>query len=108
MYNFNQTRNIDRKYVFKIGNGGHVVFQASYSVNNLAHVHSLVKADNGKDGRNKDRFGKSADHRVIEVPVGTIIRTPSGKIVGDLDKEGSMFLAARGGAGTTKIHSKFT
>lgn len=62
-------------------------------------MNSLVKADNGNNGRNKDRFGKSADHRIIEVPVGTIVRNVNGKIIGDLDKEGSMFLAARGGAG---------
>lgn len=62
-------------------------------------MNSLLKADNGNNGRNKDRFGKSADHKVIEVPVGTIVRTVNGKIIGDLDKEGSMFLAARGGAG---------
>lgn len=59
----------------------------------------MIKADNGQDGRNRDRVGKSADHKVIPVPVGTIIRAVNGKIVGDLDKEGSMFVAARGGAG---------
>lgn len=79
-----------------------MVFKAAYSVNNLAHVHSLVKADDGNDGRSKDRFGKSADHRIIEVPVGTIVRNINGKIIGDLDREGSMFLAARGGAGMMK------
>lgn len=82
-----------------IGNGGHVVFKATLSVNNLGLVKSLIKADNGHNGRNKDRIGKSADHEVIPVPVGTIVRAVNGKIVGDLDKEGSMFVAARGGAG---------
>lgn len=59
----------------------------------------MIKADDGHNGRNKDRVGKSADHKVIPVPVGTIVRAVNGKIVGDLDKEGSMFVAARGGAG---------
>lgn len=68
-------------------------------MNNLGLVSSLIKADNGENGRNKDRIGKSAGHKVIPVPVGTIIRASNGKIVGDLDKEGSMFVAARGGAG---------
>lgn len=81
------------------GNGGHVVLKATYSVNNLGMIGSLIKADNGQNGRNKDRIGKSAEHKVIPVPVGTIIRAANGKIVGDLDKEGSMFVAARGGAG---------
>lgn len=62
-------------------------------------VPTILKADDGQNGRNKDRVGKSADHKVIPVPVGTIIRATNGKIVGDLDKDGSMFVAARGGAG---------
>lgn len=82
-----------------IGNGGHVVFQASHSVNNLSHIKTLLKADDGNDGRSKDRHGKSGEHRIIPVPVGTIVRRTNGKIIGDLDKEGSMFIAARGGAG---------
>lgn len=92
-----------------IGNGGHVVFKATYSVNNLGLISSQIKADNGQNGRNKDRVGKSADHKVISVPVGTIIRAANGKIVGDLDKEGSMFIAARGGAGkefTSLCHAR--
>lgn len=62
-------------------------------------VPTIIKADDGNNGRNKDRVGKSADHKVIPVPIGTIVRAVNGKIVGDLDKEGSMFVAARGGAG---------
>lgn len=84
---------------YLIGNGGHVVFEASREVNNLTHVKTLIKADNGENGRTKDRHGKSAEHAIIKVPVGTIIRNSAGKVVGDLDKEGSLFIAARGGAG---------
>lgn len=76
-----------------------MVFQASYEVNNLGHVKSLIKAENGIDGRSKDRIGKSGEHSIIKVPIGTIVRNTQGKVVGDLDKDGSMFIAARGGAG---------
>lgn len=48
---------------------------------------------------NKDCFGKNADHLVIKVPTGTIVRAPDGKIVADLTNAGTMFIAARGGAG---------
>lgn len=75
------------------------MFEASYNINNLSHVKTLIRADSGEHGRNKDRCGKDADHKIIKVPVGTIVRTMNGKIVGDLDKQGSMFIAARGGAG---------
>lgn len=35
--------------------------------------------------------------------MGTIIRNINGKIIGDLDREGSMFVAARGGAGESHL-----
>lgn len=35
----------------------------------------------------------------LQVPIGTIIKTSSGKVIGDLKDEGTMFVAARGGAG---------
>ena len=65
----------------------------------MAHVKTLIKADDGEGGRTKDRHGKSGEHKIVKVPVGTIVRNPNRKVVGDLDKEGSMFIAARGGAG---------
>lgn len=30
------------------------------------------------------------------MPVGTVIKNKDGKVIGDLDKEGVMFIAARG------------
>jgi GTP-binding protein len=35
----------------------------------------------------------------VQVPIGTIIKTSGGKVIGDLKDEGTMFVAARGGAG---------
>uniref|UniRef100_A0A1B6C4I3 OBG-type G domain-containing protein n=1 Tax=Clastoptera arizonana TaxID=38151 RepID=A0A1B6C4I3_9HEMI len=81
------------------GSGGHVIFEASYQVNCLNHVHAVIAADNGEKGYNKDCFGKNASHTVVKVPVGTILRNEKLDVVGDLSSEGSMFVAARGGAG---------
>lgn len=86
------------------GNGGHVVFKASYDVNNFSHITSIVKAENGEQGYNKDCHGKNADHKIVPVPVGTIVKNKFGKIVGDLEREGVMFVAARGGAGGKGNH----
>ncbi len=36
---------------------------------------------------------------MVEVPVGTLVRNPEGSLVCDLDRPGTMFLAAKGGAG---------
>lgn len=81
------------------GNGGHVILEASYDVNNFNHVMSILKADEGDNGASKDRHGGNAKHTVIKVPVGTIIKNEENQIVGDLDKEKLMFVAARGGKG---------
>lgn len=89
------------------GNGGHVVLQASIDVNNLSHVTSILKAQNGKPGMTKNCEGSSADHAIVRVPVGTIVKNMRGKIVGDLGEDGTMFIAARGGAGG-KGNSFFT
>lgn len=86
------------------GNGGHVIFKATQQMTNLVHIDTVLKADDGEKGRNKDCNGKSADHLIINVPLGTIIRNSEDKIIGDLSEDGMMFVAARGGAGGKGNH----
>lgn len=76
-----------------------VPFQSSNDVNNFGHLKSIVRADDGANGGNKDMHGKNADHHIVKVPVGTIVKNAAGQVVGDLDRLGLMFVAARGGAG---------
>lgn len=81
------------------GNGGHVIFQAAFDVRDLSHLTSVLKAENGENGYNKSCFGKNAEHTVVHVPIGTIVRNIEGHIIADLNQKGMMFIAARGGAG---------
>lgn len=81
------------------GHGGHVVFRASESVTGLAHVPVRIAAPDGEKGYNKDCHGKCAEHHFVDVPVGTVIKDGSGRVVGDLGRPGVMFVASRGGAG---------
>ncbi|XP_076764608.1 mitochondrial ribosome-associated GTPase 2 isoform X2 [Xylocopa sonorina] len=81
------------------GHGGHVIFEATLDVKDLSHVSSVFKAEDGERGYGKSCFGKNAEHTIVHVPVGTIIRNSEGKIIADLNKAGMMFIAARGGAG---------
>nr|CAD7573401.1 unnamed protein product [Timema californicum] len=97
------------------GNGGHVVLEASLDIRDLNHVSSILKADPGERGYNKDCSGKNAAHTVVksphectnnshkprvpQVPLGTIVKTATGRVIADLSRDGSMFVAARGGAG---------
>ncbi|XP_076657496.1 mitochondrial ribosome-associated GTPase 2 isoform X2 [Halictus rubicundus] len=81
------------------GHGGHVIFQAQENIKDLSHIETVLMAEHGENGHNKDCFGKNAKHTTVQVPVGTIIRNIKGKIVGDLSTNGAMFIAARGGTG---------
>lgn len=82
------------------GNGGHVIFQACSNVRDLSALKGKISAQPGVDGRNRECHGKCAEHTIIKVPVGTVIkRAEDEKVVGDLTEEGTMFVAARGGAG---------
>lgn len=76
-----------------------IAVQTSYDVNNFNHITSLLKAEDGENGRNKGCHGKNADHQIVKVPVGTIVKNALGHVVGDLNGNGVMFVAARGGAG---------
>ncbi len=95
------------------------IFQASKGISDLSHIKSVTAAKAGEKGRNKNMHGKDADHKVVEVPVGTVFRNlvenlfflfrwiwpdilvifQEREIVCELTEEGSMFLAAKGGAG---------
>ncbi|GAB1869572.1 GTP-binding protein 5 [Camponotus japonicus] len=81
------------------GNGGHVIFEAKKDVKDLRDVQSVIRAKDGEKGYTKDCFGKNAEHNVVKVPIGTIVRDLNSKILADLDQDGMMFIAARGGAG---------
>ncbi|XP_053990488.1 mitochondrial ribosome-associated GTPase 2 isoform X2 [Hylaeus volcanicus] len=81
------------------GHGGHVIFEVSSNVTDFSNMQSVLKAEDGEKGYSKDCFGKNAKHTIVPVPAGTIIRNIDGTIVADLDNEGTMFIAARGGAG---------
>jgi GTP-binding protein len=81
------------------GNGSHIIFQACTNASDFSHLTSLITGVNGQRGMNKDCHGKNADNKTVRVPIGTIVKNSDGKIVGDLDQDGMMFIAARGGAG---------
>ncbi|XP_050307206.1 mitochondrial ribosome-associated GTPase 2 isoform X1 [Anthonomus grandis grandis] len=86
------------------GHGGHVILKATSDVRDLGKMPTLAEAEDGEKGSNKDCNGKNASHMIIDVPIGTVIKDNNHKVVGDLKKEGLMFIAARGGAGGKGNH----
>uniref|UniRef100_A0A8D8XYV5 Mitochondrial ribosome-associated GTPase 2 n=1 Tax=Cacopsylla melanoneura TaxID=428564 RepID=A0A8D8XYV5_9HEMI len=82
------------------GNGGHVIFQACSNMRDLSNLKARMTGSAGLNGRKKDCHGRSAEHTIVKVPLGTVIKRAFDElVVGDLTEDGAMFVAARGGAG---------
>lgn len=94
------------------GNGGHIIIRANDRVKSLGGMARTYYGYQGERGKGKNLYGRNADHKFVEVPVGTLVCKTQDRslaeheidpdlsdIVADLDQHGSMFIAARGGAG---------
>ncbi len=84
------------------GKGGDVIFVASTEVNTLAEFRHKRhwRADAGGHGGPKQMTGKNGKDLYIRVPLGTLIfDADTDEQLADLTKEGSEFIAAKGGRG---------
>ncbi|HUY63634.1 MAG TPA: GTPase ObgE [Acidimicrobiales bacterium] len=83
------------------GGGGDVWLVASTNQASLLGFrdHPHRRADSGVHGQGKQRHGAAGADLEVSVPVGTIVRGPSGSIVADLAEAGDRLLAAEGGRG---------
>lgn len=94
------------------GNGGHVVLKANSKIKSLNKIESFYQGRPGIKGMSRHLFGANAAHTFVDVPVGTLVLPAKPKtisdidydhdksdIIAELDVEGSMFIAARGGSG---------
>ncbi|HOU28450.1 MAG TPA: GTPase ObgE [Thermoleophilia bacterium] len=81
--------------------GGDVVLVATRRLHDLTHFrhrHHFRAADGGA-GRGGNRRGADGPELLVEVPVGTEVRTREGELLGDLVHDGQRLLVARGGEG---------
>jgi GTP-binding protein len=83
------------------GRGGDIWFRASGSLDTLLkfRYNRIFEAKNGNNGGSSCKTGRSGKDLVIDVPVGTQAMFGDGSLFFDLDKDGTEFLAARGGNG---------
>ncbi len=84
------------------GRGGHIVFRASRHLNTLLRLRftPIIKADKGTAGGPNRRTGAQGKDRIVEVPVGTLIKSESGdQLLADLSEDAAEFLALEGGRG---------
>ncbi|MEW5914400.1 MAG: GTPase ObgE [Thermodesulfobacteriota bacterium] len=84
------------------GRGGDVVLRASQRVATLAD-HSYLRhfrAGRGAHGQGSNKTGRAGQGKVVEVPVGTIVRDQeTGEVVADLTSEGQEVVVVQGGRG---------
>lgn len=84
------------------GNGGSIVFKATNDINTLYSFRFKKKfvAENGEDGHQRNKTGRTGKNEVILVPTGTVLINPkTDKIIADLSEDGAEFVALKGGLG---------
>lgn len=84
------------------GLGGDVYFVADEDLSTLMDFKykSVFKAEDGENGRNKNRHGKCGKDLYVKVPLGTVVTDiKTGNIIGDLTNSGDTILVAKGGRG---------
>ncbi len=110
------------------GDGGSVILRADVQLSNLVNLYyePIIRAKNGERGMGKQKYGRSADDKIIPVPLGTLIyrlpapaphdpadfsgenEQPRGRrkldskdleLLADLNEDGAEFLLCEGGRG---------
>ena len=82
------------------GQGGDVYLQATRQIRDLSSFRQKVhvRAGDGSHGRGGNKRGRDGEDAVVEVPVGTEVRS-DGALTADLVVEGQRALVATGGEG---------
>jgi GTP-binding protein len=83
------------------GHGGDVWLVATENESSLLGFkdHPFRRATNGGHGSGQKRHGARGKDVDVPLPVGTVVRAPTGEVVVDLATSGTRFLVAEGGQG---------
>lgn len=92
------------------GRGGSVILRAKPNLTSLIAFQytTRFKAEDGGPGRSQQRYGKTGQDIVVDVPPGTVVwDDESGEILADLTEPGEEVLVAQGGkGGLGNVHFK--
>jgi GTP-binding protein len=84
------------------GNGGDIIMVARRNMSSLLdhRYQQHYRAKRGEHGRGKDQHGKSSEHLLIPVPMGTIVKDfETGEFLGDLTDDNQEMIVAKAGSG---------
>ncbi len=91
------------------GRGGDVVFEVRRNLRTLAHLRykQTFRAENGRDGEGRNRFGRNGEDIVVPVPPGTILKdAETGEVIRDFGLEGRFVFLKGGNGGWGNVHFK--
>lgn len=84
------------------GDGGSIIFKSNSHLNTLLQFRFKrhFKADNGEQGKSRNKTGKSRENLILEVPLGTQILSEDGLLlIYDFTKDNEEFEMIKGGKG---------
>jgi len=82
------------------GKGGDITLVGEQQLNTLHQFrfNQLIKAGDGENGGKQRKHGKSAEDKMVKVPIGTVVKI-DGHEIADITKHGQEFILAHGGDG---------
>jgi GTP-binding protein len=84
------------------GRGGHVIAKANKQLWTLLHLKYTkhVKAKHGEGGGGSLRTGANGKDKVLEMPLGTIVKNAeTGELICEVTEDGQEYIIAKGGLG---------
>lgn len=93
------------------GRGGHIILRGNAQMWTLLHLkfHRHIRAGHGESGGKQCSFGASGADRIIEVPLGTVVKDgDTGEFLTEITRDQEtkiLFNGGRGGLGNTHFKS---
>lgn len=83
------------------GRGGHVILKANKQLWTLLHLKYTkhIKATNGENGSKQRSTGADGEDKILEVPLGTVVKDEDGNYEGELTEDGEELVIMQGGRG---------
>mgnify|MGYP001203014182 FL=1 len=84
------------------GNGGHIILRGNQQMWTLLHLRykKHIFAEHGGNGSGNHKHGKDGESKIIEVPLGTLVRdAETGKQLCEITEDREEFVLVKGGIG---------